>query len=133
MSNLLSRLRRRRARLASELDEVDRAIAAVEVTPLAECKQSGSINTMAPTQSARLNHSRGSRAKTGNVNPLAIAADKAGHTVRSLAETIGCSAALLSQARAGVRAISLDLANKIETLTGFEASKANWPKLRIEA
>lgn len=84
------------------------------------------------TQTARLHHSRGARRKTGNTNPLALAADKAGHTVRSLAETVGCSAALLSQARGGIRSISMDLAKKIEAVTGFAATPANWPKLRSD-
>lgn len=65
---------------------------------------------------------------------LAIAADKAGFTVRSLAKEIGCSASLLSQARRDNYncSISLALAKRIEKLTGFKANKANWPRLRDE-
>jgi transcriptional regulator with XRE-family HTH domain len=79
---------------------------------------------------ARLSHSRAKR--KGCDNPLAIAADKAGYTVRSLAERLGCSAPLLSQARTGKSSIKMSLAQKIEALTGYAATKANWPDLKLD-
>ena len=114
------------ARLAEERERIERALAALR--GLQDSEPSVNVNSAMQRQ-ARLSHSRAKR--KGCDNPLAKAADKAGHTVRSLAERVGCSAALLSQARTGKSSISMDLAKKIEAITGYEATKSNWPELRL--
>jgi len=67
---------------------------------------------------------------------LAMAAENR-HSMRSLARSVGCSHALLSQARRGALSISHELAVRIQEATkssafpgGFEATRENWPKLR---
>jgi hypothetical protein len=61
---------------------------------------------------------------------LVLAANDAHHTLRSLAEAVGCTAAALTQARHGDTSISLERAGQIEALTGFKAIRGNWPRLR---
>ena len=78
-----------------------------------------------------LSTARVAHSKAVTSDYLAVCANKAGHTLTSLAAQAGCSQALLSQARGGTRSISMELAEKIERLTGFPATKANWPKLRF--
>jgi len=60
-------------------------------------------------------------------DPLAVAARKAGMSVAALAKRAGVSKALLSMARTGERSIKRDVCVRIEKLTGFAATKANWP------
>lgn len=62
--------------------------------------------------------------------PLVRAALERGYTLRSLAETLKCSHALLSQAASGRSSISADLAKRVEKLIGVPADRAHWPKLR---
>jgi hypothetical protein len=85
-------------------------------------------------QSARINHSR-----SRSDDALAIVSNESRHTIRSLAEAVGCSASLLTQARDGICSISRGLALKIQAATkskaypkGFEAAEKNWPRLRDE-
>jgi hypothetical protein len=59
---------------------------------------------------------------------LVAKANAAGYTLRSLAEAVDCSHALLSQARRGERTIKRQIAEAVEKLTGFKATKANWPR-----
>ena len=58
---------------------------------------------------------------------LVVKANDAGYTLRSLAEAVKCSHVLLSQARRGKRSIRRSIVDDIEKLTGFKATKANWP------
>jgi len=88
--------------------------------------QSGNTKPMLPA--ARVRVSAGTAGD--NPDPLIKAANEHHYTLRSLAEAVGCSHALLSQARAGQRSIGADVAKKIEELIGFKATKRNWPKLR---
>jgi hypothetical protein len=84
---------------------------------------------------ARLQHSK-ARAHTR----LVQACDDAGLTLRMLASDVECSQPLLTQAHAGDRSISYELAKRIELRLGadakgrprFAATKANWPRLRSE-
>jgi chorismate mutase len=83
-------------------------------------------------QTHRVHHSRGR-----SDDSLTLYANEAHHSIRSLANAAGCSAPLLTQARDGKCSISRALALKVQALTrsktypkGFEASKANWPKIR---
>lgn len=63
-------------------------------------------------------------------DPLVLAANAKGLTLRSLAEVLKVSHALLSQARKGTSSIDKALADRIAELTGFAATKAHWPKIR---
>lgn len=54
-------------------------------------------------------------------------AGQAGYSLRGLAEAVGEHHAYLSMAHAGKRPIKRAVAEKIQKLTGFEASPANWP------
>jgi hypothetical protein len=58
---------------------------------------------------------------------LVAKANAAGYTLRSLAEAVKCSHALLSQARRGIRSIRREIVEDVERLTGFKATRANWP------
>ena len=70
-----------------------------------------------------------SRARASQ-DPLVIACDSAGLTLRMLAERVGCSHALLSAARAGRYSIRRELAERIQSLVGFQATRENWPKIK---
>jgi len=95
-----------------------------EEARLLASNQSDSIRRMVNAE--RVRHSRGS---TGE-DPFKVAANEAHYTIRSLAEKLGVSHASLSLARKGERSIERSLAEKIEKLTGFQATKGNWPKLK---
>jgi hypothetical protein len=95
-------------------------------------EQSAKVDPM--LQTARVHHSR-SRSN----DALAIYANEAHHSIRSLATAVGCSAPLLTQARDGICSISRVIAVKVQEATrskkypkGFEAMAKNWPKLRAE-
>jgi len=60
-------------------------------------------------------------------DPLVQAANGARMTLRELADKVGMKAGHLSMARRGERTIRESAAMEIERLTGFKASKANWP------
>lgn len=74
----------------------------------------------------RVRHSRGTKKR----DALVVAANAKNYTLRSLAEAVDVSHALLSQARTGKRSIEADIAKKVENLTGFKATRANWPRLK---
>lgn len=71
-----------------------------------------------------LRMSRGRKVKS----KLSEAAQAAGYTLRSLATAAGASHAQLSSAHAGRWPIKESVALKIQELTGFAASRKNWPK-----
>ena len=58
---------------------------------------------------------------------LVAKANAAGYTLRSLAEAVKCSHAVLSQARRGKRSLRRAIVEDIERLIGFKAIRANWP------
>jgi hypothetical protein len=91
---------------------------------LPERYQFGNVGKMVNAE--RVRHSKGQ----GDVDPLVAAANAHHYTLRSLAENLGVSHALLSQARKGTRSIEKSLAEKVEKLTGFPATRGNWPKLK---
>jgi hypothetical protein len=95
---------------------------------LPRANQSGTDRGM--HAAARLRISKGASTKDKPTNTLVAAAHAAGYTLRSLAEKLGVSHSLLSLAHAGKESIGADLAKQVELLTGFAASKKNWPKLR---
>jgi hypothetical protein len=65
-----------------------------------------------------------------NPDALVAKANAAGYTLRSLAEAVKCSHVLLSQARQGKRSIRRQIVDDVERLTGFKATRANWPRIR---
>jgi hypothetical protein len=60
-------------------------------------------------------------------DPLVKAANKARLTLRELAKRVDMTPSHLSMARRGDRTIRESAAKKIQELTGFAATKANWP------
>lgn len=90
-------------------------------------KQSVKLPSM--LQARRVRVSQGGRDGQEH-DVLVLAANEAHHTLRSLAEAVGCTAAALTQARHGDTSISLERARQIEALTGFKATRDNWPRLR---
>lgn len=86
--------------------------------------QKGTVNKMF-TPAARLAFSAGRASKR---NPLISLANTAGFTIRSLAEAVGMSPSAITLARKGEKSIRQTAADKIEALTGFAATKKNWPR-----
>jgi hypothetical protein len=80
-------------------------------------------------QAARVRVSRGGRAGQEH-DPLVLAANAAHHTLRTLAEAVGCAQPSLTQARQGSISIGLERAQQIEAICGFKATRDNWPRLR---
>jgi lambda repressor-like predicted transcriptional regulator len=78
----------------------------------------------APVDPIALKMSRGRKVKS----KLSQAALAHGYTLRSLAAAAGASHAQLSSAHAGRWPIKESVALKIQELTGFAASRKNWPK-----
>lgn len=101
---------------------------------LRSANQSGNTSDMVTAERVRVSKGRKKR------DELVVAANTHNYTLRSLAEKLEAegfrvSHSLLSQARADAkgqakRSISGALAKRIEELTGFAASKKNWPGLR---
>jgi hypothetical protein len=129
---LEARLAELEAEIARLNEERERVAAALQT--LTGRKQCANMAAMQPI--ARLAHSR-SRAKPDD--QLAVVANAAGLTLRSLAAKVGCSAPLITQARSGDRSISMELAQRIQAETrspkypeGYAATAANWRRLRSE-
>jgi DNA-binding XRE family transcriptional regulator len=120
---LIDQLRRRREKLRSDLAEVERAIVAVDLQP---GNQSGIVRTM--DQVDRMHISAG--AKVTTAKRFGQACRARGYTMRSLAQTLGVSHASLSLALKGERSIGRHLAERIEALTGYQATRENWPVLK---
>ncbi len=115
--------------VATTLDDLRRNAAILEdaqkiVAQLKPSNRRGNTNEM--VTSARVRISGGK----GEGDPFVEAMNASHFTMRSLAEKLGVSHALFSQARTGKLSISLLLAKRIEELTGFKANRKNWPKLR---
>lgn len=66
-------------------------------------------------------------AKDLTPNALRAAAAKAGYSLRALAKAVGLPAHnYLSMAHAGKRPLSREVARRVEELTGYQATPANW-------
>jgi hypothetical protein len=92
--------------------------------------RSDNLSAMHRLQAARVRHSIGSQ--SGKHDPLVLAANKAHHTLRSLAAVLGCSQPALTRARHGEISIQLARAKQIESICGFKATPGNWPRLRAD-
>lgn len=118
------------APLVEERERLERAL-----TELTSCKRHASSNSMPKrevVQAARIAMARGQ-----SKDDLVKVASDAGMTLRALAQKVGCSGPLLTQARKGVRSISMELAQRVQAATrstdhpeGFAVSKTHWPLLR---
>ena len=72
-----------------------------------------------------------------SADDLVVKANERHLTMRTLAELLAdegfkTSQPHLSQARRGTRPMPAALAKRIKELTGFAATKANWPDLRAD-
>lgn len=64
-----------------------------------------------------------STGRTAEGDELARAAQAAGMSLRTLAKKVGVSPGLLSRARSGEKGLRRDVADKIQRLTGYPASR----------
>lgn len=85
----------------------------------------GTVSTWVMPLAARVRIARGRK----STDDLVIACARSGITLRLLSDRLGCTHALLSQARRGKISIRRNLAKQIEALVDFKASKENWPKI----
>jgi len=111
-------------RLAEEAVAVRAFVEARRGDTLPSSNRRGNQEAMVTAE--RLRHSEGTGKER---DPLVKAANAAGYTLRSLGEALKVTHSFLSQARRG-KPIRRDLAEQIEKLTGFKASKRNWPGLK---
>lgn len=132
---LAQKIARLDAEIAERVAERDRCQAALEaLTNSHLTKLEDSVNvksTMLQTHRVQISKSR-------TDDKLAEYANEAHTTMTGLAEEVGCSTSLLSQARHDKCSIAKSLTDKIQELTksgkypkGFESSKKNWPRLRV--
>lgn len=106
---------------------MERALSVLEETSrLTSPKVTGNKTGKMMLSVARIKRSKSATAS----DPCAIAANAKGLTMADLARTLDITPQYLSMLRHGHRPISPALAGRIEELTGFSASKKNWPKLR---
>lgn len=84
-------------------------------------EQGNSVNNMFTS------HPLATSAGRGKNDPMIRLANRAGYTLRSLAEAVDMSPAALSMARRGTRSVRERAAKKIEALIGFKATAAHWP------
>ena len=110
------------AKRAMEAERLREAAEALEA--LQPQTKHGKKRGMADTDTIALRMAQGRRSKS----KLSEAALAAGFTLRSLGEAVGVSHAQLSSAHAGRFTIQESVAQHVEKLTGFAASKKNWPK-----
>lgn len=94
--------------------------------------RSGNLKPMLPA--ARVRISKGA-ARNRAPNNLQLMASAAGHTIRSLAEGVGCSHVFLLSALRGKSSIRESWAKTIQEMTrskqypaGFAATRRNWPR-----
>jgi hypothetical protein len=92
-------------------------------------QQSGNLAKQMPAMLSvnRLRRSRTVAEK--NADPCAKAANAKGMTMSDLAMALGVTPSYLSQIRHEKKPITQERANEIEKLTGFKATKKNWPTL----
>lgn len=93
--------------------------------------RSVTLKSMLPAARARI--SKGN-VRSESASDLQRIANAANHTLRSLAEAVGCSNVFLTKAIRGDKAIRESWAKQIQELTrskeypaGFAATKRNWP------
>jgi hypothetical protein len=90
-------------------------------------KQSDTKRGMVSAARAHISAGQARAKNEGRLDPLIEAANKKGHTLRSLAKAVDVPASIISRARTGTRRIKRSAAKAIEKLTGFPATADNWP------
>ncbi len=117
-----------RAALKRRLAELDDAIDTLraERRELPRWQRSVTNRGMVSAARAHISAGKSREANAGERDPLIIAANAKGHTMRSLGEAAGVPASIISRARKGTRRIKRSAAKAIEKLCGFPASEANW-------
>ncbi len=90
----------------------------------------GNLSGMLPA--ARVRQAKGAT-KGRKASALSLVASDAGHTIRSIAEALGCSHVFLLKALRGDKAIRYSWAQRVQAMTrsekhpdGFQATGANW-------
>lgn len=116
----------RRARLQAEVRGLDEAIerwerAQVEAMVLSKPAARATVNNMFTS------HALATSAGKGKGDPMIVALNAAGYSVRSIAPKVGATASAISMARRGDRPIKRAVAEKIQQLTRYKATGANWP------
>jgi hypothetical protein len=91
--------------------------------------QSDIDTSMHPT--VRVRHSEGAVSDKRTRRFLKAAHDHR-HTMRSACEAVGIKQPTVSQALRGLKSIAHSRAAKFEKLIGYEATQANWPRLRLD-
>jgi hypothetical protein len=79
----------------------------------------------------RLRRSKAFAQASTEPDPCALAANAHGMTMSDLAKRLKVTPSYLSQLRHGKKQISMVRALEIEKLTGFKATKKNWPRLGL--
>jgi hypothetical protein len=117
----------RRAWMAADMAEERQRV----LTGRRKGSQSDTLKRMLPA--ARVRISKGA-ARDKPPNQLQVVASFANHTLRSIAEALGCSNVFLTKAIRGDKAIRESWAKQIQEMTrskehpgGFAATKRNWP------
>lgn len=122
-----------RAALQAQIDGINERIRAlVEESGRRMERQLGLPSIAGPrtvngmfTPAARLAFSAG---RANKRNPLIAKANDSGFTIRSLAAAVDMSPTGITLARKGEKTIRRSAAEKIAELTGFAATKKNWPR-----
>lgn len=70
-----------------------------------------------------------SKGRKGDKDGFSKAIRKAGYTMRSLADKLGCSVTLISLQRKGRKPILIERARLIQDLTGWPADYRHWKRL----
>lgn len=115
------------ARIRAERELYARALAVLR-GDLTAGKESVNLRSKMPAMQPV---SRLIRSKAVASDRLADAVNAAGMTMSDLANELKVTPSYLSQLRHGKKPITQDRADEIEKLTGFKATKRNWPRLAL--
>lgn len=133
----ISARRRRRERLAAQLQAEDAALAALLMAQaklieavVEEQRLTAHVNSRTLASEHMQADSRSLAISAGGKrgrDPFLSAIRAKGYTLRSLAGAIGTLPSLLSMQRKGDRPIPTDRAEQIQALTGWPADRKHWP------
>lgn len=82
-------------------------------------------------EASKVRHSEGAKSDKRTKRFLKSANDHR-HSMRSACEAVGLLQPAVSQALRGLKSIKHSDAVKLEKLIGYEATQANWPRLRLD-
>lgn len=134
-TDAIARFRRRLAQLDEERAWVMRAMAALEEQAREEQGLtvpdiSDTTDSMHQQQRGKVAASKHGAVPSPQTRALRLAANRAGHSLRSLAVEVGIPQPSLTMAAQGLRPISRAVAEHVARITGLAATVGNWPKLR---